>query len=137
MRGRCGMQCLLLRSYTFCLEHLQWCCCREVQSRFNWLDEKLVKDAKGHRPQHQVCCHHISRCIAHASQSSQAVPSVQLYDPRTVTVPAEAFKKLSGEGQHSTLGLSAQMQFSMSCVQSTDAYFGQSCQRNQLHHTWY
>lgn len=31
-----------------------WCCCREVQSRFNWLDDKLVKDAKGHRPQHQV-----------------------------------------------------------------------------------
>ncbi|KAL3140400.1 hypothetical protein ABBQ38_004660 [Trebouxia sp. C0009 RCD-2024] len=29
---------------------------REVQNRFNWLDEKLVRDAKGHRPQHQVGC---------------------------------------------------------------------------------
>ncbi|DBB18900.1 TPA: DNA mismatch repair protein msh7 [Trebouxia sp. C0006] len=44
---------------------------REVQSRFNWLEDKLVKDAKGRRPQHQQ------------------------YDPRTVAVPADAFQKLS------------------------------------------
>ena len=30
------------------------CRCREIQSRFNWLDDKLIKDAKGRRPQHQV-----------------------------------------------------------------------------------
>lgn len=44
---------------------------REVQSRFNWLDDKLIQDAKGRRPQHQQ------------------------YDPRTVAVPADAFQKLS------------------------------------------
>ncbi|KAL0023612.1 hypothetical protein WJX77_007042 [Trebouxia sp. C0004] len=44
---------------------------REVQSRFNWLEDKLIKDAKGRRPQHQQ------------------------YDPRTVAVPADAFQKLS------------------------------------------
>lgn len=31
------------------------------------------------------------------SEASHAVPAVQMYDPRTVTVPAEAFKKLSGK----------------------------------------
>ena len=34
------------------------------------------------------------------SEASHAVPAVQMYDPRTVTVPAEAFKKLSGKYQH-------------------------------------
>lgn len=122
MRDDVAYSCLLLRRYTFCYEHLQWCCCREVQSRFNWLDEKLVKDAKGHRPQHQVFVAIAFQdapytvATTYVSQTSHAVPSVQLYDPRTVTVPAEAFKKLSGEGQHSSLGLSAQMQFSLTCL---------------------
>ena len=28
--------------------------CREVQSRFAWLEGATVRDAKGHRPDHEV-----------------------------------------------------------------------------------
>ena len=70
------------------------CRCREVQNRFDWLDDKLVRDAKGHRPQHQVCT--VNTCIDYPLNAAHCF-CVQMYDPRTVTVPAEAFKKLSGD----------------------------------------
>ncbi|KAK9813990.1 hypothetical protein WJX73_008383 [Symbiochloris irregularis] len=44
---------------------------REVQAKFAWLEGSAVKDAKGHRPDHQD------------------------YDPRTVSVPQQIFQKLS------------------------------------------